>query len=251
MSLLNYKHLNNIASIEKYLYNKNTPYPHIVIDNFLPNKLAKTIHGEFPSKEHLNWWKYNNLFEKKLAFDDISNMPPNIKQLFIEFNSQKFVSYLEKLTGIANLLADPTYRGGGLHQILPGGKLDIHADFNLHPTLNLERRLNVLLYLNEDWKPEWRGELELWDQNMTRCVKAISPVFNRFVCFNVTDDSNHGHPEPLNCPENISRKSLAVYYYTKPTSELKPHSTIYKKRPQDAADEHTETLRKARAKGRL
>ena len=124
--------------------------------------------------------------------------------------------------------------GGGLHQIERGGYLKIHADFNRHPKFNLDRRLNLLLYLNENWKEEYGGHLELWNNQMTACVRRISPIFNRCVIFNTTDFSYHGHPEPLTCPEHVTRKSLALYYYSNgrpETERSRPHGTLTQTRP--------------------
>ena len=138
----------------------------------------------------------------------------NARWLLYQLNSSVFVNFLEELTGVGGLIPDPHFEGGGLHQIERGGFLKIHADFNRHPKLNLDRRLNLLLYLNEDWKDDYGGHLELWDREVARCVKRIAPVFNRCVVFTTTDFSFHGHPEPLACPPAVTRKSLALYYYS-------------------------------------
>jgi Rps23 Pro-64 3,4-dihydroxylase Tpa1-like proline 4-hydroxylase len=127
-------------------------------------------------------------------------------------NSSRFVAFLEGLTGISGLVADPHYRGGGLHQILPGGRLGIHADFNFYPKLKLYRRLNVIVYLNQNWQESYGGHLELWDKATLKSVKRVLPTFNRMVVFDTSSKSLHGHPEPLTCPEGRSRKSLALYY---------------------------------------
>jgi Rps23 Pro-64 3,4-dihydroxylase Tpa1-like proline 4-hydroxylase len=144
------------------------------------------------------------------------------------------------LTGIQDLISDPFYRGGGLHNILPGGKLGVHADFNKHQKYDLDRRLNLLLYLNKDWKEEYGGHIELWDKNMQKCVKRVLPIFNRVVIFTTTDHSFHGHPDPLNCPNPMSRKSLALYYYThgRPEEdESQTHSTLFKLRPGEKEED--------------
>jgi Rps23 Pro-64 3,4-dihydroxylase Tpa1-like proline 4-hydroxylase len=141
--------------------------------------------------------------------------------------------FLEDITGIAHLIPDPYLEGGGFHSIGAGGFLKIHADFNWHAKLNLHRRLNVLLYLNSKWSEDWGGDLELWDQDMTRCVKKITPVINRLVIFSTTDSSFHGHPDPLMCPSDVIRKSIALYYYTagRPEEEVvRPRSTQTKYR---------------------
>jgi hypothetical protein len=140
------------------------------------------------------------------------------------------------LTGIQGLVPDPHLWGGGLHQILPGGKLAVHADFNKYPHFKLDRRLNVLVYLNRDWQEQWGGQLELWNRDMTRCEQRILPLFNRMVCFSTTDSSFHGHPDPLRCPADRTRRSLALYYYSngRPAEEIgRPHTTLFQYRPDD------------------
>jgi len=246
--------LGEVADLKKEEYQNASPFPHIVLDNiFNPYPLARAAHL-FPSPSELKFFKYDNVFEKKLAFDAAHKLPYAIRSILYELNSSLFVRFLERLTGIKGIIPDPHYVGGGIHQIEAGGKLAIHTDFNWHGDLQLDRRLNVLVYLNRDWKPEYGGDLELWDKDMTKCHQKIAPIFNRMVIFNTTDFSPHGHPEPLTCPEGMTRKSIATYYYTngRPEAEVSPkHRTIYKRRPHEAIDPEIEKLREARSKGRL
>jgi len=235
-------------------YQNNPPFPHIVLDNFLPFYDLLEVAMAFPDPHQGNWWKYENVLEKKLARNDVHNFPKSIQWLIYQLQSNYFVSFLERLTGIDGLIVDHTLNGGGLHQILRGGKLDVHADYNYHPITKLDRRLNVLLYLNQDWNPEWKGHLELWNKDMTYRIQSIAPIFNRMVIFNVTDNSFHGHPDPLECPYEVSRKSIALYYYTngRPHYEKSiPHSTIFKRRPQDPFNLEEEELRQKRAVRRI
>ena len=115
---------------------------------------------------------------------------------------------------IPNLLADPELVGGGMHQTGPRGHLDVHIDFNFIPERSLHRRLNILVYFNKDWKREWGGEIELWDEHVKTCVHSFSPLFNRCVVFETNEVSYHG-VTAVKCPEDRSRKSFAAYYYTK------------------------------------
>lgn len=212
------------------------------------------VTGLFPRPKDLEWLTYNNIFERKLLENRLHKLPAEFQALLAQFNSGPFVEFLEQLTGLGGLIPDPHYWGGGLHQIQTGGKLDIHADFNIHPKLKIDRRVNVLLYLNRGWKEEWGGQLELWDNAMTKKQVSIAPTFNRMVVFNNTDFSFHGHPEPLTCPPDVTRKSMALYYYTngRPEEEKSPHhSVLYQRRPTDASTEEIEAMRKQRAKGRL
>ena len=150
-------------------------------------------------------------------------------------NSMTFLEFLGTVTGIKNLIPDPGFEGGGLHQIVRGGKLGVHADFNKHRDFNLDRRLNLLLYLNKNWREEYGGHLQLWDQDVKRCEAKVLPLFNRMMVFGTTDFTFHGHPDPLQCPEDMTRKSLALYYFSngRPAEETTGgHSTIFRARDE-------------------
>ena len=142
-------------------YASAQPFPHAVMDAFLDEDVLDAVLAEFP-KPGEDWFAFDSPLERKLATKDDSTMGPATRRLLSEFNSSAFVDFLERLTGIDGLVPDPHFEGGGLHQIEPGGHLKIHADFNRHPRTELERRLNVLMYLNRDWKDEYGGALELW-----------------------------------------------------------------------------------------
>jgi hypothetical protein len=249
-----YEKLEELADVYRVGYAQKEPFPHAVIDNFaIPEKLDQVV-SAFPRPGDLSWWKYDNVLEKKLAFDKVHLLPRPIKEVLVEMNSAPFIAFIEKLTGISGLIPDHHYAGGGLHQIPKGGKLGLHADFNWLRHQQLHRRVNCIVYLNKDWDESYGGHLELWDTDATKMYEKVLPVFNRMVCFNTTDFSMHGHPDPLTCPDGRFRQSLALYYYsaTRPENEISAsHSTIYKARPQDPKDEATEELRRRRAKGRI
>jgi len=208
------------------------PFPHIVIDNLFPDETLDTILAEFPRPEEIEWAAFDNATEKKLGYKYTSPLGGKLRDFLWEMSSPPVLQFLEALTGIEGLIPDPYFGGAGPHQILPGGFLKIHSDFNWHPLMKLDRRLNLLVYLNKDWKEEYGGHLELWDRDMTQCEQKILPVFNRTVVFSTTDFSFHGHPTPLSCPPGRSRKSVSFYYYTngRPDEERSaPHDTIFKK----------------------
>ena len=168
------------------------------------------------------------------------------RELFGLFNSAPVLQFLEGMTTVTGLLPDPYFDGGGFHEISPGGKLGIHADFRVNERLHLQRRLNLLVYLNKDWRPEWGGELELWDREMKAKVKGVSPVFNRCVVFSTDATSYHGHPDALACPPGVTRKSMALYYYTasqRVYEEVPASSTAYRARPTDGADVQAQARR--------
>ena len=224
-----YSDLNLIAEKKKEEYLNADPFPNIVFDDFFNNDFLKTVVENFPNLEKINSSeKYINKNEVKFANNDYKNFPNSIKLLFDFMNSSIFLEFLQKITSIEEkLVIDEELNGGGLHQIKTGGMLKIHTDFNRHPTLALDRRVNILIYLNINWDQTYGGDLELWDEEMKFCGKKILPIFNRMVIFSTNDFSNHGHPEPIKCPDDISRKSIALYYFSegRPASELDSKNT--------------------------
>lgn len=225
--------LMKLAEEHREAFATATPFRHVVIDDFFEPGVLEPVLDEFPAPEEPDWYRRDNEHEIKLSLDETSRMGPSTRALFAEFNGQAFVNFLERLTGIEGLVPDPHLFGGGLHQIRRSGYLKVHADFNEHPRLDLHRRVNVLVYLNKDWQEEWGGHLELWSPDMSRCEKKVLPVFNRFVAF-ATTGAMHGHPDPLACPPERARRSIALYYYTKaqPVEESSGrHSTLFRSRP--------------------
>ena len=228
-------YLADLATQHAESYQTATPFPHIVIDNFLPESVLDQVLDEFPKADGIEWQRFEAAAERKLASKSELQMGEMTRFLLYQLNSSTFIDFLETLTGIKGLIPDPHFVGGGLHQIQRGGFLKMHVDFNRHERLKLDRRLNLLLYLNKNWQEEYGGHLELWDKDVTQCSKKILPIFNRCVVFSTTDFSYHGHPEPLTCPEGETRKSLALYYYSngRPASEVRgtPHTTVFRARP--------------------
>lgn len=212
------------------------PFQHIVFDDFLPASVLDEVLGEFPSPQREEWKSFDGVRERKLATKDDSLLGDATRHLLAEFNSAAFIDFLQRLTAIDGLVPDPHFEGGGLHQIERGGHLSIHADFNRHPHTRLLRRLNVIVYLNRDWEDDFGGALELWSRDMRSCDKKVLPVFNRCVIFSTTDTAFHGHPEPLNCPDGWTRKSMALYYYSAPDGGgvERPHNTLFRTRPGEA-----------------
>ncbi|HYM00748.1 MAG TPA: 2OG-Fe(II) oxygenase [Blastocatellia bacterium] len=220
-------------------YQAASPYPHAVIDGFLSEPVANQVLSAFPKPDADIWldWRKRDIEHQPLKqgighAERLELADPFLHQVILAFNSYPLINFLEILTGIKGLIPDPHLSGGGLHQILTGGKLAVHADFNYLERLGLYRRINLLLYLNKNWKDEYGGHLEMWDKQMQRCVKRVLPAFNRCVVFNTSATSYHGHPEPLACPQGVTRKSLAFYYYTQTSGEdAERHETLWQKRP--------------------
>ncbi|MEM0947206.1 MAG: 2OG-Fe(II) oxygenase [Pseudomonadota bacterium] len=212
-------------------YQSGEPFHHICIDDFLPMAVIERVRTDI-----------NSLPEAELSLDmaqeklksnyNPDRLPEYTRHVFQALNARPFVLFLEEMTGIKGLIPDPYYIGGGIHKTLNGGYLNIHADFNVHTHMRVERRLNVLIYLNPPWKEEWGGSFEVWDNDMKHKMASFTPTENRMVCFSTSSTSWHGNPEPVNHPDGLPRLSMALYYYTATWDDTRPeHSTLFRPRP--------------------
>jgi hypothetical protein len=200
---------------------------------FKPERLREVV-AEFPDLARRKKTEvFGSTSEKKIASVGEEQFSDHSLAIMHFLNSLPFLQFLKQLTRIPNLIPDPHFIGGCFHEIKPGGFLKVHVDFNKHYGNKLDRRLNALIYLNEDWQDSNGGHFELWNDDMTQCVKRVLPVFNRLVIFSTIPGSYHGHPDPLTCPPDRSQRSLALYYDTngRPDEEVSDaHSTVWKAR---------------------
>jgi hypothetical protein len=209
---------------------EHKPFRYVVADDFLPPDFAESIYECYPPPDVEGWDQITYTHQRK-KFVRTGDFPTPIAAFFDLMAHPEFLSMLEGITGIKSVLADPSLVGGGLHQIVRGGFLDVHVDFNFHPETKLHRRMNLLVYMNKGWQPEYGGQLELWDMKKDERIEDLAPDFNRAVLFETTEHSFHGHPRPLATPSNVTRKSLAVYYYTKEREQAAvapEHNTLYR-----------------------
>ena len=225
-------------------YANARPFPHIVLDGILPSALIQKIVADFPTGARASDGVFNIGYggehKRQILPEDCSRFS---RELFWFFNSKPVLQFLEGLTGIEGLIPDPYFMGGGYHEITRGGRLGVHADFRINEGLHVQRRLNMLIYLNPDWNDDWMGQLELWSRDMSECVQKVSPLLNRCVVFSTEADTWHGHPDPLATPEGVPRRSIALYYYTASKGiyqETPNRTTMYIARPNDSAKDKAE-----------
>lgn len=190
------------------------PFPHVVIDNFFTEDAYARVSEEFGPVD-ATWDTYWNPIEKKHA-TKVFDSKPFIHHVFNELQSQQIVSLFSSVTKIPDLEPDTMLHGAGLHYHPRGGKLDMHLDYSIHPYSKKERRLNLIIYMNDEWDETWGGALEFWDSDFTECKQRIYPIRNRAVLFQTSDISYHGIPHPIQCPETTGRRSLAMYYVSEP-----------------------------------
>ncbi len=224
------------------------PYPHIVMDNFLREDTALSMFEQFPSFDKFGR-HYKGLNENKSEGSHFDQYEPIFSEVKDELSSEEFSKWIARVTGIEESFITDDNLGAGLHQGGNGSFLDIHIDFNIHPRKNVHRRLNLLIYLNKDWKPEYNGAMEMWNADMTRMEKDVMCSFNRALIFETSEISYHGYTKKLNLPEGVTRKSFFAYFYTKEREgAAKYHDTVFRATPADSGFKRISTSAKERLK---
>lgn len=232
--LLDLERLSAVARTHRDAYAAADPFPHAVIDGLFDEAVLERVRREFATERPGSILESlpRHVAQKRSVRDDPRNaaLTPFVRFFLAHLNSIFFLGFLSELSGIPDLISDPYFDGAGLHETLPGGWLDVHADFNFHGASFLDRRLNVLVYLNRDWRDDWGGELELWDRARTRCDRSIAPVLDRLVVLAYGEDHWHGHPSPLRCPDGHWRAVVTATYYAaraQPGDDDQAHGAIW------------------------
>jgi 2OG-Fe(II) oxygenase superfamily len=226
------------------------PFPYILMDDFLDTEFAHDVARSWPTYEYaVKMGKgYPSINErKKFQLTESAQFPQPLRELNEALASPPFMETLSSIFEIPNLLADSELVGGGLHQTGPCGHLDVHVDFNYIAARKLHRRLNILIYLTEGWRPGWGGQLELWDQDVSERVGLFDPFFNRCIIFATSEISYHGVTK-ITCPKDVVRRSFAGYYYTREAPAHwtgKSHTTIFKARPEESVKKQFMAVRYA------
>lgn len=231
--------IKKIKSSKRNINYFSKPYKHLIIDNFLDQNLANQCLKNFPNTLDKNWEFSNDKgieIKYRSKWTSEFDIPEGIVDAIRIMNGANFLRSVSEIFKIKKLIPDPYFTGGGLNVTKKGGLLDVHVDGNYHDATGLNRRINALLFLNKNWKPSWKGEFALYDKNGDKCLKKIEPIFNRLLVFDTHDKSWHGLPDPINFPEDVPRRSILLYYYTKEKRLSfqikieKPHSALWKKK---------------------
>ena len=209
--------INNI-DYYKNEYKKAKPYEHIIINDFFSLDYINKIYENYPKIDN-KWHYYNNPIEHKYSFNKFDDNN-EIKKMYENLNSEEFINLLKEITNINDLEKDEYLHGAGLHAYPNNGKLDIHLDYNIHPITGKERRINLIIYMNKNWKEEYGGNLIFYDENKNESKIKFCPNFNTAIIFRTSDISYHGLPTPIKCPEGKYRKSIAIYYVSSPRENL-------------------------------
>ena len=261
--MFNYEHFEEMVEQTIKSYREARPYPFCVLDGLFDQKGIDAVNLEIDKVKFKTDVRSIEGQEIKTRsdFEDNESLPPKTKQIFDVLNGGKFLKVLSRLTGIDGLISDPYYDGGGVNIINNGGTLAVHVDGTMQHRMQICRRLNVILFLNDFWDKDWNGYHEQWDyldKNLSpfdplqkwKCVRKILPKQNRLLVFTTNDHSWHGHAGVLDVPEDVERKSLIAYYYTssRPDNDLlfgDTHRALFidnKKTVHPAAFQDTEVL---------
>jgi Rps23 Pro-64 3,4-dihydroxylase Tpa1-like proline 4-hydroxylase len=233
MEFINMDLLNQELPRIGHAFQSQQPFKYVIFENFFHPAKAEEIYAHYPEVAY-GTWDGTTYVDQKHKFQQTTFEPGSLMdRVFQELNGQNFLDWLQEATGFGEtLLGDADLFGGGLHQSINGAFLNVHVDYNIHPKTKFHRRLNVLVYMNKEWKDEYEGHLELWDlsDGKKHLLAKVAPTFNRCVIFETNEISFHGHPKPLRTPKDVNRKSIATYYYseTRPAEEItEAHSTLY------------------------
>ncbi|MAG31686.1 MAG: hypothetical protein CL908_12430 [Deltaproteobacteria bacterium] len=227
----------------KHEFHSAAPFPHVVIDDFLDPDFAREVVAAYPTFEQAREQGFEFDFvreRRKIQISDRARFPEPVARLNDALASPEFIEDLVYITGIENLESDPSLGGGGIHVTGPGGRLDVHVDFNYNEERDVYRRLNLLVYLNPRWEESWGGQVDLWDRDVRECHQSVLPVLNRCVLFQTSEISYHG-VRPVSADAPAPRQSFATYYYTKDPAagwDAEPHSTIFRTRPNERLRRH-------------
>ena len=208
-------------------HSTTSPVPYTIIDNFLPDELFNTLSFEVDFLQESDWTVFSNGTSYRKECRNFTSTP-RIQSMAYSFQGSAFLKWIEQITSLDKMVADPYYRGGGITRVSRGHSLGLHNDFNWNEQIRLTRRANIILYMNQEWDANWGGDLEFWDFDRTECLIKIEPKSNRLAIWNYDERLIHGHPHPLNCPEHITRQNFIQFYYgSNATHETPPHRSQF------------------------
>ena len=232
-TIINSKHTSAaaITALRKSFDNAE-PYRFVVIEDFFTEEVASKLYENFPDIDTLNV-KRKSLNEDKSEDYHFDRWDPIFSEVREVIKSEEWYKIMTQITGVEGLKTTMDALGSGVHQGKNGSYVDVHVDVNMNPKANLWRRVNLLIYLNKNWKPEYGGDLEVWDKDMKKCYQKLSPTFNRALIFYTDDNSPHGYSK-INVPEGESRKSFYTYYYTELGEGFKYRDSKFISRPDDS-----------------
>lgn len=208
-------------------YKNGSPVPWISFDEFLPTDLVAILKNEVGNIPRHLWTKFTRNGSMFYECTKL-NYCPSIRNLVLNLNSSEFITWLEQLTDLKKLIPDPHIIGAGLMKFGNDSSIRLHTDFNWNDQLGLNRALNLILYLSDDWDQSWGGDLEFWSLDRKECVHKIEPQTNKLLIWNYHEKLLHGHSNVIKCPPFKNRIGLRLFYYTSNATPISPpHRSLY------------------------
>ena len=205
------------------------PFPMIVLDNFLPEDFASSMATECESIPLQHWTEFTRKGSFMRECKRLEHAP--IALDFVnQMHSSLGMEWMTSITGIKDLIPDPYLTGAGYSRSFRGDSLQLHSDFNWNDQIKVHRMLSFIIYLNPNWQEEWGGALEFTDFNKEKVIQSVPPLFNRAIIWRYHKRGFHGYPNPLTCPENMSRNTFRLFYYysdAKHKDDDRPHRSLY------------------------
>ncbi|MEZ4915660.1 MAG: 2OG-Fe(II) oxygenase [Chitinophagales bacterium] len=247
LELINKKYTNpeNLKKLAEQFQNAQ-PCKHIMLENFFEEEFANTIHDNFPAFESLNVVR-KSLNENKREDYHFERWHPAFAKLRDGMITDEVSKFMSTLTGIEGLFTNTDSLGQGVHQGGKGSFLDVHIDVNVNVGKGLWRRVNLLVYMNKGWQPEWKGDIEIWNKDMTEMAVKYPPTFNTAVIFLTDKNSPHGY-EKINFPDGEYRKSYYAYFFTPMEEGVKYEDSRFLSKPTDSAGKKIATSLKENLK---
>jgi hypothetical protein len=218
----------NLVELNKRFLNA-LPFPYVILDDFADAaRLSRALESvPSPVSGDINKSRDYMFAKNKFEKANFREFSADLNEIYEDLVSDRFQRILQKITG-ENVFVDKEFFGGGIHQGGEGSFLDMHTDFNYHPVnRSWFRNLNILLYLNKEWKPEYKGQLKLRHLQNGDAAE-VEPLFNRCVIMFTRDYTLHGY-DMINFPKGNYRRSIATYAYTLHEADRQGYrSTVWK-----------------------
>lgn len=192
----------------------NYPIRHFVKHNFLPENVALDMYNEIRLIDNSKLRHFTRNGSNMYELIDKFELIPNAFKLIGYLNSGSFLKSLEEVTGINGLISDPYLTGAGYSKIYNGDRIKIHTDFNWNDRLKLHRACSLIIYITPNWKTEYGGSLDFYEQTGQQIVTTIPCLFNTCLIWNYHKLGFHGCTKPVNCPNNEFRAAFRLFYYT-------------------------------------
>lgn len=201
-----------------------------IIDNLLPEEIAQEIFRSFPEPSKMG--EHRSLRENKKIAAQLNLYNPILEEITFAFQDLRIVKLVEEITGIKQMEPDSKLYAGGISLMSEGNFLNPHLDNSHDSEREHYRVLNLLYYVSPNWKEEYGGNLELWDNGVKEKQRVIHSKFNRLVLMITNKTSYHSVSKVVHAGH---RCCISNYYFSPVPAENESyfHVTTFYGRPEE------------------